>query len=162
MGTSPSPVAGRFGQAWRYALQMEIKGRGLDGIAVGLDGDMVVKVNQLHPDALKQCETEEGRRSMEAESKESKERFKKEVDYLLKHPTCPCVVPILPIVYVMGENSRLLGYLMPELKSADQFEWPNKPRVFRQLRLIPILCFFRKSQVVYSDYILLREVPGGF
>ena len=51
------------------------------------------------------------------------------------------------MVYVLGENSQLLGYLMPELKSADKFEWPNIPlaiQVFRQL--LSILCFFKKAR----------------
>ena len=160
---APLLLPGGFHQVWRYALQTEIKGRGLDGVVVGLDGDMVAKVNKLRPKELKKCETEECRRSMEAESEE---RFKKELDYLLNHQNCSFIVPALPVVYVMGENSQRLGYLMPELKSADQFEWPNIPlalHIFRQL--ISILCFFRKSKVVYSDLkpenILLREVPGG-
>ena len=178
---APLLLPGGFRQVWRYALQKEIKGRGLDGIVVGLDGDMVVKVNQLHPKELKKCEAEECRRSMEAESKE---RFKKEVDYLLKHQNWRFVVPILPVVYVMGENSQLLGYLMPELKSLEKFPpkyyclyWygedksagdvpPSESMALQVLRqLISILLFFRKSEVVYSDLkpqnILLRELPGG-
>ena len=157
------PVSGRFSHEWCFALQTEIMGRGLDGVVVGLEGGMVAKVNKLHRDALKQCSTEECRRSMEAESEE---RFKKEVDYLLKHQNCPFIVPALPVVYVEGENSRRLGYLMPELKSADKFKWPNNPlgsQVFWQL--LSILCFFRKNQVVYSDFkpqnILVQEVSGG-
>ena len=178
---APLLLPGGFRQVWRYALQKEIKGRGLDGIVVGLDGDMVVKVNQLRPKELKKCEAEECRRSMEAESKE---RFKKEVDYLLKHQNWRFVVPILPVVYVMGENSQLLGYLMPELKSLEKFPpkyyclyWygedksagdvpPSESMALQVLRqLISILLFFRKSEVVYSDLkpqnILLRELPGG-
>ena len=156
-------VSGRFCQVWRYILQTEIMGRGLDGIVVGLEGGMVAKVNKLHPSALKQCSTEACRRSMEAESEE---RFKKEVDYLLKHQDWPFVVPVLPVVYVECENSQRLGYLMPELKSADQFDWPNElmvAQVFRQL--LSILSFFRKSKVVYGDFkpqnLLLQELPGG-
>ena len=151
-----------LGWVWRYMLQTEIKGRGLDGIVVGLEGGMVVKVNKLHRDALKKCGTEECCR-MEAESEE---RFKKEVDYLTENQDCPFIVPALPVLYVEGENSQRLGYLMPELMSADKFEWPNLPlavQVFSQL--LCILCFFRKSQVVYSDFkpenILLQEVSGG-
>ena len=152
-----------LGQVWRYMLQTEIKGRGLDGIVVGLEGGMVVKVNKLDLKELEKCETEEGRRSMLADSEE---RFKKEVDYLLRHQNCPFIVPALPVVYVEGENSQRLGYLMPELRSADQFEWPNGPLALQVLRqLLSILCFFRKSQVVYSDFkpqnLLLRELPGG-
>ena len=149
-------------QVWRYVQQTEIKGRGLDGIVVGLEGGLVVKVNKLHPSALKQCGTEECRR-MEAESEE---RFKKEIDYLWKHQNCPFIVPALPVVYVEGENSQRLGYVMPELKSADKFEWPNLP-LAKQVcgQLLSILCFFRKSKVVYSDFkpenLLLRELPGG-
>ena len=156
-------VSGRFSYEWCFALQTEIMGRGLDGIVVSLEGGMVVKVNKLHPSALKQCSTEECRRSMVAESEE---RFKKEVNYLLKHQNCRFVVPALPVMYVEGENSQRLGYLMPELKSLDKFEWPNESlalQVFR--RLVAILCFFRKSKVVYSDFkpenILLQEVSGG-
>ena len=104
------PVCGRFGQVWCYALQTKIMGRGLDGIVVGLQGGMVVKVNKLHPSALRQCKTRECRRRMEAESEE---RFKKEVNYLLKHQNCPFIVPVLPVMYVEGENSQRLGYLMP-------------------------------------------------
>ena len=48
----------------------------MDGIVVGLDGDMVVKVNRLHPDALKTVR-QRSRRSTEAKSEE---RFKKEVN----------------------------------------------------------------------------------
>ena len=156
------PVSGCFSHEWRFALQTEIKGRGLDGIVVGLQRGMVVKVNKLHPKELKKCGTEECRR-MEAESEE---RFKKEVDYLLRHQNCPFIVPALPVMYVEGENSQRLGYLMPELKSADQFEWPNGPLALQVLRqLVAILCFFRKKKVVYSDFkpqnILLQEVSGG-
>ena len=162
-------VSGRFGPQWRYALQTEIMGRGLDGIVVGLEGGMVVKVNKLHPKELKKCETEECRRRMEAQSKD---RFEEEVDYLLKHQDCPFIVPVLPVMYVEGENSQRLGYLMPELKSLDQFGPVNYGslnygslglQVLRQL--VAILCFFRKSKVVYSDFkpenILVRELPCG-
>ena len=156
------PIYGFFGQAWCYAPQTKIMGRGLDGIVVGLEGGMVAKVNKLHRDALKQCSTEECRRSMEAQSEE---RFKKEVDYLLKHQNCPFIVPILCVVY-MDNNSQRLGYLMPELKSLDKFKWPSESVAFQVLRqLVSILCFFRKSQVVYGDFkpenLLLRELPGG-
>ena len=164
-----TPFSGRFGRVWRYAPQTEIKGRGLDGIVVGLQRGMVVKVNKLHPKELKKCGTEECRRRMEAESEQ---RFKKEVDYLLKHQDCPFIVPALPVMYVEGENSQRLGYLMPELKSLDQFESGNYGsqhygslglQVLRQL--LSILCFFRKSKVVYSDFkpqnILVQEVSGG-
>ena len=157
------PVSGRFGRVWRYAPQTEIKGRGLDGIVVGLQRGMVAKVNKLHPKELKKCGTEECRRRMEAESEQ---RFKKEVDYLLRHQNCPFIVPALPVMYVEGENSQRLGYLMPELKSADQLEWPNGSLARQVLRqLLSILCFFRKSKVVYGDFkpenILLQEVSGG-
>ena len=156
------PVSGRFGQMWRFALQTEIKGRGLDGIVVGLKGGMVVKVNKLHPGALKQCSTEECRRSMEAESEE---RFKNEVNYLLKNQNCPFVVPVFPVVYVEYENSQRLGYLMPELKSADKVP-PSESMAIQVVReLLAILCFFRENKVVYSDFkpqnLLLQELPGG-
>ena len=61
-----------------YVLQTKKLGQGLDGIVVGLDGDMAVKVNKLHPKELKQGETEECHRRVEAESEQ---RFKKEVPY---------------------------------------------------------------------------------
>ena len=152
-----------LGWVWRYMLQTEIMGRGLDGIVVGLEGGMVVKVNKLHPKELKKCSTEQARRRMEAESEE---RFKKEIDYLWKHQNCPFIVPALPVVYVEGENSQRLGYVMPELKSADKFEWPNFPLALQVTRqLLSILCFFRKREVVYSDFkpenVLLQEISGG-
>ena len=70
------PVSEGFGQVWRCALRRRSRGRGLDGIVVGLDGDMVVKVNRLHPDALKTVR-QRSRRSTEAKSEE---RFKKEAN----------------------------------------------------------------------------------
>ena len=136
-------------------------GRGLDGIVDRLRGGFALKVNQVHPAVLRQCETEEHVRQM---LEESKDRFVKDILYLQEFQSCPFAVPMVP-VYVLGENSQRLGYLMPELKSADDVP-PSKSMALQVLRqLISILCFFRKSQVVYCDFkpenILLRELPGG-
>ena len=137
-------------------------GRGLDGIVDRLCGGFALKVNQVHPKVLQECETKEQRRRT---SEESTDRFVKDIRYWQKYQSCPFAVPMVP-VYVFGENSQRLGYLMPELKSADQFEWPNESMALQVLRqLVAILCFFRKSKVVYGDFkpenILLQEVPDG-
>ena len=127
-----------------------------------LCGGFALKVNQVHPKVLQECETKEQRRRT---SEESTDRFVKDIRYWQKYQSCPFAVPMVP-VYVFGENSQRLGYLMPELKSADQFEWPNESMALQVLRqLLSILCFFRKSKVVYGDFkpenILLQEVPDG-
>ena len=137
-------------------------GRGLDGIVDRLCGGFALKFTQVHPAVLRRCQTEE---HMRQTLQESEDRFLKDIRYLQKYQSCPFAVPMVP-VHVLGENSQRLGYLMPELKSADKFEWPNNPlalQVFRQL--LSILSFFRKSKVVYSDLkpqnLLLQEVSGG-
>ena len=136
-------------------------GRGLDGIVDRLCGGFALKFNQVHPDVLQQCQTEEHKRRT---SEESKDRFLKDIRYLQEYQSCPFAVSMVP-VYVLGGNSQRIGYLMPELKSADQFKWPSNESIFQVFRqLLSILCFFRKREVVYSDFKpenpLLRELPG--